>query len=204
MNFDDISEYVAPFLEIELFPSIFAENPGKLMKMTKAHAFTNYSLADEEKLALANSKSIHELPFLLRCRLFSKFSVKKIIQKTRMLTYEDKLKTFRYSHSNGLAGSRDAYCFFIYNIFRDQQISIIKNVYSKKISDSLNKGERRNLRNLYFLEKYHDYLRLFRSDEVLAPSLIGFLLPESSTLTIFSFEKADFMPLIISDININS
>ena len=199
-----INELVAPFLELELFPSLFADNPTKLVSMVRAHAYVNFKLSEDEKISIANIKCIQQLTYILHLRLFNKFQIKKCIQETKLLTYEEKLRAYRYSNSNGFDGERGTYIFFIHNIYNEQNIVRIQNVYSDSLYDRLEKGERLNLNGHYFLEKYQGHLRLWRTHKMPTPTLVGYLLPDVSTLVIFTFEKEDFIPLMISDMNMNS
>lgn len=199
---NQICNLVAPFIDIEILELVFRGNP-KLMPLVRIHAFTNFSLSDDEKLSLANATCVEQIPFILHCRLFKRLQIRSRIKNTNLLTFQDKLKAFKYSNSFGFDGDRDTFIFFLYNIYQGTNVTRVTNCYCRYIFNTLTEGERYSMIGNYFLEKIQNKLRLWKTSEN-PPQLVGSLCPETSVVEIFTFERDAFMPLIISEINMNS
>ena len=199
---EQICDFVAPFIDLEILELVFRGN-AKLMPLVRIHAFSNFSLSNDEKISLANATCTEQIPFILHCRLFKRLQIRNRIKNTSLLTFEDKLKAFKYSNSFGFDGDRETFVFFLHNIYQDRNITRITNCYCRYIFNRLTEGERFMMLGNYFLEKLQNKLRLWKTSQS-SPQLVGTLCPDSSVVEIFTFERDSFMPLIISEINMNS
>ena len=196
----EISNLIAPFIDLNLIYSFSKHDNFKLMQLIKAHVFANYNLTLEDKINLANSKKINDFSFILFCRFFRKFQIKIQLQETNFLRFEQKIQVLRYSETCGFSGSEEIYNYFITNLYEGKKIKRILNVNFENLFNSLKENERKRLQN-YIVEKKDKKLYFFSLKNL---NIICVYFFGKEECEILDFERERFTDLIMEQMNLNS